>query len=138
MLNKTELTEEQLIESFRICNYEPTKKNPCRNCPANESDICVAEKGHYIERRIYQLILKQKAEIERLKEDKSFTTRKMMENKAKAVELQKQDIIKDTTKEIIEELDLFFKGTTFNQSKWFVKVGEKLFEIAKRNGVEVE
>ena len=46
--------------------------------------------------------------------------------------------VKDTAKEIIEELDLFFKGTTFRQGYEFKKIEEKLKEMAKRNGVEVE
>ena len=90
MLNKTEFTEEQLIEAFRICSYESTKKNPCRNCPANESDICTAEKGRYIERRIYQLILKQKAEIERLTGIINSFRQEVITLNNEKLELQKQ------------------------------------------------
>lgn len=45
--------------------------------------------------------------------------------------------VKDTAKEIIEELDLFFKGTTFRQGYEFQKISNKLREIAKRIGLEV-
>ena len=49
-----------------------------------------------------------------------------------------QITVKDTTKEILTELDLFFNGTTFRKGYELKKINEKLKEIAKRNGVEVE
>ena len=52
--------------------------------------------------------------------------------------LAKQNIVKDTAKEILTELDLFFNGTTFRKGYEFKKINEKLKEIAKRNGIEVE
>jgi hypothetical protein len=45
---------------------------------------------------------------------------------------------KDTAKEILGELDLFFKGTTFRKGYEFKKIDEELKELKKRNGVEVE
>lgn len=45
---------------------------------------------------------------------------------------------KDTAKEILEELDLFFKGTTFRQGYEFKKINKKLKEMAKSKGIEVE
>ena len=49
-----------------------------------------------------------------------------------------QQTVKDTTKEILTELDLFFNGTTFRKGYEFKKINEKLKEIAKRNGMEVK
>lgn len=51
---------------------------------------------------------------------------------------EKEQAVKDTAKEILDELDLFFKGTTFRKGYEFKKIDEKLKEIAKRKGVEVE
>jgi hypothetical protein len=46
--------------------------------------------------------------------------------------------VKDKAKEILGELDLFFKGNTFRKGYEFKKIDEKLKELKKRNGVEVE
>jgi hypothetical protein len=46
--------------------------------------------------------------------------------------------VKDKAKEILGELDLFFKGTTFRKGYEFKKIDEELKELKKRNGVEVE
>lgn len=46
--------------------------------------------------------------------------------------------VKDTAKEILGELDLFFKGTTFRQGYEFKKIMEKLKEMAKNYDVGVD
>ena len=48
----------------------------------------------------------------------------------------REQIVKDTAKEILDELDLFFKGTTFRKGYEFKKIDQKLKEIARRKGVE--
>ena len=45
---------------------------------------------------------------------------------------------KDTAKEILGELYLFLIGTTFTKENMYKKIKEKVEEIAKRKGVEVE
>jgi hypothetical protein len=79
-----------------------------------------------------KVIAEQKAEIERLKTFIDFKTANVMCDKCK------QQTEKYTAKRILDELDLFFKGTTFRNGYEFKKIDEKLKEIAKRNGVEVE
>lgn len=49
-----------------------------------------------------------------------------------------QQAVKDTAKEILGEIDLFFKGTTFRKGYEFKKIEAKIKEIAERFGVEVE
>ena len=112
-------------------------------------------------------ICKQKAEIERLKEnneeqqriifgleeekqlllkrlDEEFVSLKAVkavENSPSAIKLLVKSIgcvQKDTAKEILDELDLYFKGTTFRKGYEFKKIEKKLKEIAERKGVEVE
>ena len=51
---------------------------------------------------------------------------------------EKEQAVKDTAKDILGELDLFFKGTTFRKGYEFKKINQKLKEIAERKGVEVE
>lgn len=48
------------------------------------------------------------------------------------------EAVKDTAKEILGEIDLFFKGTTFRKGYEFKKIEAKIKEIAERFGVEVE
>jgi hypothetical protein len=55
-----------------------------------------------------------------------------------AVKRIREEAAKDTAKEILGELDLFFKGNTFRKGYEFKKIDEKLKELKKRNGVEVE
>ena len=50
--------------------------------------------------------------------------------------LAKQNIPKDTAKEILDELDLFFKGTTFRKGYEFKKIDQKLKEMRKNYNVE--
>ena len=143
MLNKTEFTEEQLIEAFRICSYESTKKNPCRNCPANESDICTAEKGHYIERRIYQLILKQKAEITELQKQvdklKSENTELYKEHTTLIAGsiIEKQDIIKATADKIFRQVLKLYQSLS-KAERETMTFEWKLLDLAVGYGVEVE
>lgn len=44
--------------------------------------------------------------------------------------------IKNTAKKILDELDLFFKGTTFRKGYEFKKIDQKLKEMAKNYNVE--
>lgn len=50
----------------------------------------------------------------------------------------RKQIEKDKAKEILQDLDLFFKGTTFTQGNEFKKIYEKLNRIATEQGVEVD
>ena len=104
---------------------------------------------------------RQKAEIERLMKKLDITNEQLYHSCMDKGELQKQvdalteerenmqaeiiateesrlQAVKDTAKEILDELDLFFKGTTFRKGYEFKKIDEKLKEIAERKGVEVE
>ena len=52
--------------------------------------------------------------------------------------LAKQNIPKDTAKKILDELDLFFKGTTFRKGYEFKKIDQKLKEMRKNYNVELQ
>jgi hypothetical protein len=73
---------------------------------------------------------RQKAEIERLKIN--------LANEKKWGKIQAKQAEKDMAREILGELDLFFKGTTFRQGYEFKKINEKLKEMAKNYDVEVD
>lgn len=98
-----------------------------------------------------ELVIKeQKAEIERLTKDKSFATRKMMESKAKAVELQKQ--VDELTERYLEEskerceFEQKYKkiqhahniGLGTQRSHWGKKVEQAVKDTAKEIYGEIE
>jgi predicted RNase H-like nuclease (RuvC/YqgF family) len=92
MSEEKKLTDEEIVKALECC----VEVGRCGECPYHINKIdCVPYQR--IEKDSLDLIhrlqsenAKQKAEIERLTKEKSFATRKMMESKAKAVELQKQ------------------------------------------------
>jgi hypothetical protein len=90
-----------------------------------------------------EAIIKENAELQKQVDELKSQFLSTCENchLKKDIELlsyQKQQAVKDTAKEILTELDLFFKGTTFRKGYEFKKIDEKLKEIAKRNGIEVK
>lgn len=127
---------------------------------------------------LQSLCTEQKAEIERLTEEKAKSAETAVEVLEQNIELQKQvdelkesangslltslykkqaddhkraisvqrthwekkvqQAVKDTAKEILDELDLFFKGTTFRKGYEFKKIEQKLKEIAKEKGVKLD
>ena len=70
------------------------------------------------------------AKVERMKTN--------LANEKKWGKIQAKQAEKETARKILVELDLFFKGTTFRQGYEFKKIMEKLKEMAKDNGVEVD
>lgn len=60
-----------------------------------------------------------------------------LENEKKWGKIQAKQAEKEKAREILGELDLFFKGTTFRKGYEFKKINEKLKEMAKSHGVEV-
>lgn len=90
-MEEKRLTDEEIVKELI------NESNRGEWCNLNFID-CVEVK---ILKNALDLINRQKAEIERLTEDKSFATRKMMESKAKAVELQKQ--VDELTERYLEE-----------------------------------
>ena len=77
-----------------------------------------------------KIIDNQKEEIKLLKIKLS--------NEKKWGKIQAKQSKKETAREILGELDLFFKGTTFRQGYEFKKINEKLKEIAKNYDVGVD
>lgn len=76
-MEEKKLTDEEIVKELI------NESNRGEWCDLNFID-CVEVR---ILKNALDLINRQKAEIERLTKDKSFATRKMMESKAKAVEL---------------------------------------------------
>lgn len=97
-------------------------------------------------RKTIKNIKKENAELQKqvveLKEWCDTTYKKAVEREEDAYSLGfdkgKVQAVKDTAREILDELDLFFKGTTFRKGYEFKKIDQKLKEIAKQKGVEVE
>lgn len=88
------------------------------------------ERGEIVINSLHETIDKQKAEIERLKIN--------LANEKKWGKIQSKKTEKETARLILDELDLFFKGTTFRQGYEFKKINEKLKEMAKKYDVGVD
>lgn len=85
----------------------------------------------------YNSLLEKQKQVDELKEENKELYKENTTLIAGSI-LERKDIVKDAAKEILGELDLFFKGTTFRKGYEFKKIDEKLKELAKNNGVEVE
>ena len=85
----------------------------------------------------YNRLLQNQKQVDELKEENKELYKENTMLIAGSI-LERKDIAKDTAKEILGELGLFFKGTTFRKGYEFKKIDEKLKELAKNNGVEVE
>lgn len=91
-MEEKKLTDEEIVKELI------NESNRGEWCDLNFID-CVEVR---ILKNALDLINRQKAEIERLTKDKSFATRKMMESKAKAVELQTQvDELKEENETVL-------------------------------------
>lgn len=123
-MEEKEITYEEMLEALRIC----TGADDCDVCPLEQVRDCT-----------YKLLETAFDYIERLQEELDYYKCANRELKITNEILQeyKQDA-KDTAQKILGELDLFFKGTTFRKGYEFKKIDEKLKELAKRHGVEVE
>jgi hypothetical protein len=82
----------------------------------------------------YNSLLEKQKQVDELKEKLWKSKQDMMTYHSKTV----AEAVKDTAKNILSELDLFFKGTTFRKGYEFKKINEKLKELAKNKGVEME
>lgn len=123
-MEEKEITDEEMLEALRIC----TGADDCDVCPLEHVRDCT----HKVLETAFDY-------IERLQEELDYYKYANRELKITNEILQeyKQDA-KDTAQKILGELDLFFKGTTFRKGYEFKKIDEKLKELAKRHGVEVE
>lgn len=119
MSEEKKLTDEEIIKALQCCATENRENKPCLDCPYFIKHIdCVPRRRH--EKDLLDLINRQKAEIERLSEEKKTLVwlnqsleKKVDELKAGNTELYKEnttliagsilerkDIAKDTAKEI--------------------------------------
>lgn len=123
-MEEKKITVEEMLEALRIC----TGADDCDVCPLEHVRDCT-----------YKLLETAFDYIERLQEELDYYKCANRELKItnEILKEYKQEA-KDTAQKILGELDLFFKGTTFRKGYEFKKIDEKLKELAKRHGVEVE
>lgn len=115
------LTDEEVIEALKYC----VKGETCTACPYFIKQIdCVYHRR--TEGDALDLIHRQKAEIERLKLD--------LKNEKNWGKIQTKQTVKDTAKEIYQELE--DKG--YFEYGQFTISGNDFIEIFKKRGVEVE
>lgn len=125
-----ELTDEEVVKALECCSGGITGET-CKNCPLNLSNSGV-EACYYddtiLEKYALDLINRQKAEIERLteeKEDLYFQNKNLqtyIDNHEPIWERNKEQAVKDTAKEILDEVSKHYGGA------WLV-------ELYKRYGV---
>jgi hypothetical protein len=147
-MEKKEITDEEMLEALRIC----TGADDCDVCPLEHVRDCIHKvletAFDYIERLQEELDYYKCANRELtgrnayLKEYSETTYKKAIDREEDAYSLGydkgEKQATKDTAQKILGELDLFFKGTTFRKGYEFKKIDEKLKELAKRHGIEVE
>lgn len=169
-MEEKKLTDEEIVKAIEHCE----SCGSCIGCPLHSPEYCKATE---YEEEIFKIVVKQKAEIERLTEERenmqavifaleedkrqlqkqvdelkesangyllTSLYKKQADDHKRAISVQRthwgkevKQAVKDTAKEILDELDLFFKGTTFRKGYEFKKIEKKLKEIAERKGVNV-
>lgn len=112
-------------KALNCCIKREKSKEFCKDCPYE--DNC---RYNRLEKDILTVIETLEKENERLKIN--------LANEKKWGKIQAKQAVKNTAREILGELDLFFKGTTFRQGYEFKKINEKLKEMAKNYDVEVD
>ena len=137
-------------KALNCCIKREKSKEFCKDCPYEdncrynrlEKDILTVievwekdnEELQSLCNKTYDDLTKEidriKAENERLKIN--------IENEKKWGKIQLNQAEKDKAREILNELDLFFKGTTFRKGYEFKKIEEKLKELEKNHDVEVD
>lgn len=161
MKNEKKLTDEEIVKALECC----IEDDLCKACPLCAESRCIRKRNTLTLDLIHRLqsehkrlteeknqsaetavdALTQNIELQKkvdeLKEERD-TYKNAVSNESEAYDLGYAlgyDIaVKDTAKEILQELDLFFKGTTFRKGYEFKNIEQKLKEIAKSKGVEVE
>lgn len=162
---RSKLTDEEIVKALAYCN-NPDKEKGCVPCPYSrktKGDIrCYMRSMHNdildLIHRLqdeYNRLLESQKQVDELKERYLEESKERCEFEQKYKKIQHahniglgaqrshwekkvEQSVKDTAKEILDELDLFFKGTTFRKGYEFKKIDQKLKEIAKQKGVEVE
>ena len=61
------MTDNEIIKAYGCCNLNHDECGGCDNCPCKTEGKCSVRLGFDLEREVFNLLNRQKAEIERLK-----------------------------------------------------------------------
>ena len=62
------MTDNEIIKAYGCCNLSHDECGGCDNCPCKIEGDCIVPSGFELEREVFNLLHRQKAEIERLKD----------------------------------------------------------------------
>ena len=129
-MEEMKMTDEEIVKAYEYCVL---KNGDCDNCMYDE--IGCGIDGHDIIDLIHRLQAKNtelQKQVDELKEE-----RENMQAEIIATEERRLQSVKDTAKEILDEIGKISVDKTMN-TQTLMFVFNKLKEIAKRYGVEVE
>lgn len=66
------MTDNEIIKAYGCCNLSHDECGGCDNCPCKIEGDCIVPSGFELEREVFNLLHRQKAEIERLTAFKSY------------------------------------------------------------------
>lgn len=98
------MTDNEIIKAYGCCNLSHDECGGCDNCPCKIEGDCIVPSGFELEREVFNLLHRQKAEIERLKD----TGLDIINQKRAEIETLKAEI-KRLTKEKDKAWELFKK-----------------------------
>lgn len=66
------MTDNEIIKAYGCCNLSHDECGGCDDCPCKIEGDCIVPSGFELEREVFNLLHRQKAEIERLTAFKSY------------------------------------------------------------------
>ena len=75
------MTDNEIIKAYGCCNLSHDECGGCDNCPCKIEGDCIVPSGFELEREVFNLLHRQKAEIERFEE---CASREMLYEKVKS------------------------------------------------------
>ena len=70
------MTDNEIIKAYGCCNLNYDEGGGCDNCPCQIVGNCIARENFDLEREVYNVLNRQKAEIERLKTENHILSQK--------------------------------------------------------------
>ena len=96
------MTDNEIIKAYGCCNLSHDECGGCDNCPCKIEGDCIVPSGFELEREVFNLLHRQKAEIERLQ--------KLLDDKCdRCIAKDKAEAVKEFAerlKEYVESYDV--------------------------------
>lgn len=116
------MTDNEIIKALECCNFG----YECDYCPDNNENWCVLD----IKLQILDLINRQKAEIEKLKQENEFFRKTITQNAQRALEVTVEEIEK-TKSEAIKEF-----AERLKRKRIALKSEEPVFDLLKVGAID--